>query len=421
MIERLLRTARRGLNSFLFFPAPATGLALCRLIFFGWLFCWYFNDDLSLVALQPSQTFRPILLLRGFGMENLPSRELLLILTPIWKGALLMACFGLMTRFSSAVACLLGFYLLGLTHSFYKINHSDGALIFTMAFFAMSRAGDVFSLDRWLAKSGGRQLPPVPDTGEYRWPIQMARIVFSIVFCWAGITKLINGGTEWMFSENLNNVLWYAKLTRDSIIRLDLSPAFVPAICVLAAAGTVVVEILTPVALFSRKAAMVLIPSLFFMQAGITYIMGDDFTQFASLYLFWLPWLYVPAGSKAWVPVAPTHVMLFDGGCGMCRRTAGIIRKLDVLHRIEFRDVVGEWNNVSATYPSMKLEEALLDMHVVSGGRFHKGFYAYRSLAWAVPLAWPLIPLLYVPGVPAIGQGIYRHIAGRRLTQGCAI
>ena len=105
----------------------------------------------------------------------------------------------------------------------------------------------------------------------------------------------------------------------------------------------------------------------------------------------------------------------------MCRRTAGIIRKLDVLHRIEFRDVVGDWHNVSARYPSMKLEEALVDMHVVSGGRFLKGFYAYRSLAWAVPLAWPLIPLLYVPGVPAIGQGIYRHIAGRRLTQGCAI
>ena len=87
----------------------------------------------------------------------------------------------------------------------------------------------------------------------------------------------------------------------------------------------------------------------------------------------------------------------------------------------ELKIEVGELSGDSEHRLIAELEEALVDMHVVSGGRFHKGFYAYRSLAWAVPLAWPLIPLLYVPGVPAIGQGIYRHIAGRRLTQGCAI
>ena len=54
---------------------------------------------------------------------------------------------------------------------------------------------------------------------------------------------------------------------------------------------------------------------------------------------------------------------------------------------------------------------------------FRKGnldaFYAYRSLAWALPAAWVVLPPLYLPGIPSIGNRIYAYIASRR-TRACA-
>jgi hypothetical protein len=59
-------------------------------------------------------------------------------------------------------------------------------------------------------------------------------------------------------------------------------------------------------------------------------------------------------------------------------------------------------------------------MHVVdtAGGTasIAAGFDAFRRLAWVLPAAWPLVPILYVPGVPALGRRVYRWIASHRST-----
>jgi hypothetical protein len=61
-------------------------------------------------------------------------------------------------------------------------------------------------------------------------------------------------------------------------------------------------------------------------------------------------------------------------------------------------------------------------MRVVrSDGRTYDGFEGYRALAWAIPLWWPLLPLLYLPVVPTIGQAIYSRIATSRYEAGCPV
>jgi hypothetical protein len=44
------------------------------------------------------------------------------------------------------------------------------------------------------------------------------------------------------------------------------------------------------------------------------------------------------------------------------------------------------------------------------------GFDGYRSIAWVLPIAWLALPILYVPGVPAVGRRAYRFVAAHRST-----
>jgi hypothetical protein len=55
-------------------------------------------------------------------------------------------------------------------------------------------------------------------------------------------------------------------------------------------------------------------------------------------------------------------------------------------------------------------------MHVVTPDHRHvyHGFAALRWLAWRLPLLWPVLPLLYLPGVPALGQRLYLWVARNR-------
>ena len=54
-------------------------------------------------------------------------------------------------------------------------------------------------------------------------------------------------------------------------------------------------------------------------------------------------------------------------------------------------------------FPTLTREACLADMHVVKpDGKPVTRYIAYRNLAWAMPVTWPVLPLLYLPGARAI-------------------
>jgi predicted DCC family thiol-disulfide oxidoreductase YuxK len=121
-------------------------------------------------------------------------------------------------------------------------------------------------------------------------------------------------------------------------------------------------------------------------------------------------------------PHRRTRTVLYDGGCGLCSGVVTTMRRLDVLKRIEYLDVVNDWDTIGRRYPQLSREACLTDMHVIDDrGRVLIGFEGYRSLAWVIPLAWLTIPFLYVPGVPAIGRRVYRYVADHRSRNTCAL
>jgi len=107
-------------------------------------------------------------------------------------------------------------------------------------------------------------------------------------------------------------------------------------------------------------------------------------------------------------------IVLFDGRCGLCRRSVVVLKSLDWLHRLEFANFrEKERKEKHAKHISMEVLDA--SMHIrLSNGEYEKGFFAFRSVSWHLPSLWILMPFLYIPGVPFIGDRIYATIAKNR-------
>jgi predicted DCC family thiol-disulfide oxidoreductase YuxK len=115
-------------------------------------------------------------------------------------------------------------------------------------------------------------------------------------------------------------------------------------------------------------------------------------------------------------PPAPGKAqVLYDGQCPFCRKSVEMLRRLDWLHRLSYVDA-RDPARLPATREPLDPQRLLQEMHVVppGGGRAYHGFGALRWLAWRLPLLWPLAPLLYIPGVPALGQRLYLWVARHR-------
>lgn len=113
-------------------------------------------------------------------------------------------------------------------------------------------------------------------------------------------------------------------------------------------------------------------------------------------------------------PARPRGRVLYDGACPLCRRSIALLRKLDWFGRLEYVDVRDSLGSLLCQEP-VASAPLLEQMHLLTpDGRWHRGFEAFRWLAWRLPALWPLAPLLYLPGVPWLGQRCYLWIARNR-------
>lgn len=404
-----------------FTPKKPTFLGVCRFAMFGWILLWYFSTDFAFLAEYPVQMWEPVPLLKLLGLTAQPSLAVVTTLKTIWLISLFLACIGLFTRLSIASSFLLGCYLLAATHSFYKINHSDAGLLMAMFVLIFSRCGDAFSVDS-LRKALRNEGRTVASSGEYHWPVQMVRIIWVIVFFLAGFAKLRNGGWDWMFSDSMANLVLSKQYTWEPPTALGWYFLAHTWTCVAMSTGAVIVELLSPLVLFTRITRLLIVPSMLGMQIGIRLTMGDDFTQFMSLYLFFVPWLFMGSLMLRFIR-SNTIDVLYDGKCGLCGKTVVLLRRLDLLGRLRLRDIVVDWETIHKDYPAIGQDAAYKDMHVInSRGAISSGFEGYRQVAWALPLGWLFLPVLYFPGVSILGRKVYRRVADRRMSGGqCAI
>jgi predicted DCC family thiol-disulfide oxidoreductase YuxK len=410
---------------FWFEPSQSTNLSLCRLLFFGIFFQHYLRTDSRAWAHVPDIFWMPIPLFKFLHVPVLSS-DLLAILDSTWKVALALSCLGLLTRPSTAVSFILGVYLLGLPHNFGKTHHSDTLVVLIMGIMASCRCGDSWSIDRLIRLWRGHQDAAAETrpmlSGEYTWPVRLVWVLFILVFFGAGISKIRHSGLEWIFSDNMRYLLIRHHYTHEPLTSWGLYLAQYNWLCQLLAAATLVLEGGSPIALFSHRLRLLIIPSLFFMQVGIWALMGVRFLEYLFCFLFWIPWDRL----VRWLPMRmeskPKYFILYDGTCGLCQTTIRIIRSLDLMNRVKCYDVLSDWSEIEGQFPKVNQNSCLDEMHVVvDKGQIATGFDAYRSLTWVLPLGWLALPVLYMPGVPLIGRLAYSAMSSRHRRVSCPL
>jgi predicted DCC family thiol-disulfide oxidoreductase YuxK len=237
------------------------------------------------------------------------------------------------------------------------------------------------------------------------------------------VAKLWTSGIEWVLSDHMTLLLrrvQYHISDADPLVNWGSHIAELPWAPRLLAAGTIITETCYPLSLFSRRLRVPLVLGGIGLIVGIRMLMGPTFEQFLIVNVFWVPWDRVGVRVREWLPRRTGMTVFFDGACGLCRPTVAVLRRLDLLERVEFLDASRDWAAIQRRFPGLSREACLADMHGIDRrGRLLAGFDAYRGLAWLLPLGWLALPFLYVPPVPAVGRRIYRVIADRRHTTSC--
>jgi hypothetical protein len=279
-------TVRERVRRFFFAPSAPTNLAVCRIIFFGWLLCCFLSYDVAGWARLPADTWDPVWFVELFG--PLPSARMLAVLGIAWKVSLVLGALGLFRPVTIGVAAVLGAYLLGLTASFSMGNYDIGMPVIMLFVFWIARSTDALSLDAVIARHRGKPRPS--PSGEYTWPITTGRVLLALAFFAAGVSKLRHGGVDWIVTDNLRWLFVGQQYTHAPVLNWAAYLAEFPLLCRLLAGGTVALELSYPLALFVRRVRPWLVVGMIGLQLGIHLFMGVNYLAFLVANIFWVDW-----------------------------------------------------------------------------------------------------------------------------------
>ncbi|HEX4793123.1 MAG TPA: hypothetical protein VH370_04995 [Humisphaera sp.] len=293
-----MRLAERW-QRFWFSPESPTNLAACRILFYGFVFSLYYDETFAgwATLLKGAPFFQPVSL---FKLLHLPifSDAVLQWLAWAWKGSLILACAGLMTRVMSVAAFLLGAYLLALQNSDGRVEHQTAMLVIVLGIMALSRCGDALSMDAAMRRSSD---PAPAPSGEYRWPVRTVWLLMSLVYFAAGIAKLRgthaahHTGFDWVTGDGFSMLMIQRFYDPGPpMVRWGLWIANHAWLAHLMAGTSLAVEVLFPLSLFDRRLRFIFPAMGFLMQVGIGLMMGVWFLQYLPMYVFWIPWGRLP-------------------------------------------------------------------------------------------------------------------------------
>ena len=106
--------------------------------------------------------------------------------------------------------------------------------------------------------------------------------------------------------------------------------------------------------------------------------------------------------------------IVYDGNCGFCRHSLNqlkIMDLFDVFKSVDFQS----FDDLAHLHPKLTKEAAASQLHLVElDGQLFGGFAAFRRMCLSLPMCYPLIPLIYFPGMGIIGPRVYRWVAQNR-------
>jgi predicted DCC family thiol-disulfide oxidoreductase YuxK len=416
-----LRQCIRSWNEFFFTPQPPTTIALFRFLFGlmviadavllwpDWM-TWY--GEKGVLPLGTA-----LKLVQGTRID------LFTLLPPgdFWVQAyfwvFLLFAFFLTVGFLTKVSSILVFLgLVSMHHRNPFVLHGGDTLLRVLSFFLMfAPAGAAISVDRlWRILKGREGLQPEPRSPWAQRLIQIqAALAYFSTFWWK------TQGNMWIDGTALYYVLHLDEFRRFPVLFLEelwLSK--------LATWFTLLVEFSLGVLVWFKEVRYYILVGAVFFHLGIEYSMNIPLFEWIMIvtYLTFIEptdlsrifqWLRERVASRFGDPIP----VFYDGSSVLCVRGARFLSVLDIFERLSLVDFRSA--RALASWPDLVDQRAQGQMLVrTPQGHWYKGFESLRWVFWRLPLLWPLVPFLYLPGMAGAGRQVYARVSQNRILVG---
>ena len=334
----------------------------------------------------------------------------------VWIFCLSWFCFliGWRSQISCVVMTAAGYYFYAL-NSFHIGTLSWDILVVTLFLMCLTPYhGDYFSLDSLRGRDGYAYKRRRPFFIQ-----RLLQIQIGFTYFYTALHKISSEG-NWLTDNPIYYLMHYpaAGVTKYFLLRDFLASS--PQLCYWIGIFIVVVELLMPFLLFYGPTRISAIYLGFVFH--ITLILTLDVP---AIFFFLFPaqlLLFIdPEQIVAWVErrrlyhrSANRDQIVYDGNCRFCQDSIEKIKIMDlydVLNPIDFQTL----DDPRALHPQLSKERAMSQIHLVEpDGKLYGGFDAFRRICWRLPMLYPLIPAVYLPGMGLIGPRLYRWVARNR-------
>jgi len=398
-------------------------LALFRIVFLGFValpfargMVWWTAYGMPLL---PPTVWEPISFYRYLPLAVVTDAHLAHSLAVANVVLIGLALFGVSTRWALSLATVLSLYVFGLIENQGKVDHFHH-VFWLMALLAIGPSGRFLSVDSiWLAVRNA-------DSGRVESPIAEKAALLTLRSCWAllglvylfpGLAKLHSAMTQgWASPDNLRALLWQKwfelHLYQPAFVlppRVDELPS---ALLGVAGTTTILFEVGFVVLVLFRRARPVLILAGLAFHVGNGYFLSIPFLHLMQAYPCLLDWTGL--GRRLWRLGGQRRlIVLYDGGCRLCRRTLAVFRSIDLLDDLEPVDGLSG-DQRRQQFPELSDTMPAHDLYTADGQSVAGGYDAYQNIASRLPLLCWAGPLMRWSLVARIGKNIYHRVADSR-------
>ena len=315
---------------------------------------------------------------------------------------------GLWTR---AASILVWVGLLSLHNRDGVMLNGGDVLMRVIAFYLIfAPAGAACSVDRLLRVLRGEEGDTPPLVAS--WSLRLIQFQVAIVYLDTFLLKM--SGSHW---RDGTAAYYPFQLTETARFPVPFMDAHHLWLINAATYGTLATEFALAILIWFPRLR------LYVIAAGVALHLGIEYSMNIPLFSFLMIACYISFLREAdlqhfvaWMqePLAVTRLRLvYDGECDFCRSALLVVRFLDVFRLVTFLDCHRPDEMAAASgVPLADAEQAAIAID--RRNRRYPGFFAFRALAWRLPVCWPIAWLLYVPGIPWLGVRAYRWIAANR-------
>ncbi len=410
-----------------FRPAPLFNLALCRVVCVGVQLAGLFEDRGIFVehSRLPDSLYDPVILLRlilwpfGEALQTRPSYGAIAAIYWITLAAGGFALLGALTRTSLVLFAFGNLFLTAFKWSFNDFHHSDAIMVIFVGLLAMSPAGATLSLDDLSARLRQATLQKRLDpsnvlnaTSQFaRFPLLLTQHLFSVIYLNAGVSKLWVAGLDWANGDTLQYYLWRDGLSRGSELGVWLGQQH--ALAVLSSWITLVFECTFFLVLLWPRLLVLYVPLGFSLHLGMCLTSLACFVPYFALYSVFVPWASFAKRAADGFKRERLRIF-FDGACVLCIRSMTFVGYWDWFSRLDYVDMTNSAGRGAET-AGETADSAPPEMVVIRpDGERREGFFAWREILSQLPILWPLLVFLWIPGMSQIGPKVYRRIAQSR-------